>query len=689
MPVLQIQGIDAEYRDLMPDEDVLYSELPQDEQYFRRTEIPFTDDQLVDIANREYTYTDAQKRWVAREEWRMDNGVYAMINGKLTFIPGSCYGYVNYWTLETGQKPDYRNCTRKIFLLKEYLIFKTPVLALTRGKSRRKGATSEGTFFEWWICGRKEEKIGGMVSYSDDSVAKIFKMLFMRGFTGMIPCFVQAFDSASENFLRFVEPVEKKRKGVPIKRTGLNSFIDYQATTLNAYDSGRLSYGLFDEFGKWEKVDINRYWAKVKSTLTVGSRKVGFGYIPTTVNPSNKGGANFRLFWEAANQNRINPKTGLPYGINTPSRVVRIFDSAAEGYEGCIDKFGESVIDDPVEPVMGNDGNWITEGARTKILRERDGLEGKELMDHRRDYPLDEYDMFAFELGQCEFSEDNLIAQLQWLEANPVYLRKCRLFREQVTLKNIFNDKEEKFNEIRYMDDDAGGWLLFEKPEKENLFDHRGRMRPLNTSRYSIGVDTIKSGFTTSGSTATICVFKKSHILNGIEKGLYPVALYMGKPRLMQHLFDEVLKACLWYGAKVNFEIDAGSSYYDYFVATNADLFLEWTPRVAIDPAKKHPLIKPGTESGNPYQFAMQLEVCKKYLDGTIPDGYNGNVHRVKFPIMLRQALEYNHADRTKSDVIISLMMALLPCFGSLDYVDPTPLKPKRILPTYKLKMAS
>lgn len=689
MPALHIQGIDAEYRDLYPDEDVLYADLPQEEQYFRRTEIPFTDDELVDIANREHSYTELQKRWLAREEWRMDNGVYAMINGKLTYIPGSLYGYVNYWTLETGQKPEYRNCTRKIFILKEYLMFKTQVLALTRGKSRRKGATSEGTFFEWWICGRKEEKIGGMISFSDDSVAKIFKMLFMRGFTGMLPCFVHPFDSTSENFLRFVEPVEKRKKGVPIKRKGLNSFIDYQPTTINAYDSGRLSYLLGDEFGKWEKVDVNIYWGKVKSTLTVGARKVGFAYIPTTVNPSKKGGANYRRFWDNANQNKINPITGLPYGINTPSRVVRIFDSAAEGYEGCIDKFGESVIDDPKEPIMGNDGNWIAEGARTKILREREGLSGEDLMNHRRDYPLDEYDMFAFEVGMCEFREDLLVAQLQWLEANPVFLRKCRFYREQVTKKNQFNTKEEKLDEIRFMDDDAGGWLLLEPPLRPNHYDHRGRMRPLNTARYSIGVDTIKSGFTVNGSTATICVFKKSHLINGEEKGLYPVALYMGKPRLMAHLFEEVLKACLWYGCKVNFELDAGTHFYDFFVASNADLFLEWTPRVAIDPTKRHPLIKPGTESGNPYQFAMQLEVAKKYFDGTIPDGYNGNVHRVVFPLMLRQALEYNHSDRTKSDIIISLMMALLPCFGTLDYVDPAPLKPKRLLPTYKLKMAS
>ncbi len=338
---------------------------------------------------------------------------------------------------------------------------------------------------------------------------------------------------------------------------------------------------------------------------------------------------------------------------------------------------------------MGNDGNWITEGARTKILREREGLEGMELMDHRRDYPLDIYDMFAFEVGLCEFKEANFIAQLQWLQANPVYLRKCRLRREQTTKKNLFNDRKEIYDEICFMDDEAGGWLLFEPPDAPNRYDHRGRMRPMNALRYSIGVDQIKSGFSTGGSMATICVFKKSHIVEGIEKGLYPVALYIGKPHLMQDVFEETLKACLWYGCKVNYEIDTGTHYYDYFWAKDADLFLEWTPRVAIDPVKKHPLIEPGSRSGNPYQFAMQLEVAKKYFDGTIPDGYNGNVHRVVFPMMLRQGLEYNHADRTKSDIIISLIMALLPCFGSLDYIDPVPLKPKRILPTYKLKMAS
>jgi hypothetical protein len=414
--------------------------------------------------------------------------------------------------------------------------------------------------------------------------------------------------------------------------------------------------------------------------------KVGFAYLPTTVNPKEQGGENYRQFWNEANQNAINPNTKEPYGLNTPHKMVRYLVPATEGYAGCIDMYGNSVVDDPAEPIMSNKGKLITEGARTIILRERSLKKDEQLMEHRRDFPLDEYDMFAFEVGQCEFNEKRFIEQLEWLRENQPYLRKCRIYREKVSKVNMYTNKEEHWDEIRFMDDDAGEWLLYKPPDKPNWYNHRGSISVLNTLRYSIGVDTIKSGFTINGSTATICVFKKSHIVSGVEEGLYPVALYMGKPRLMQHLYEQVLMACIWYGAKVNFEIDAGTSFYDYFVSKDAQMLLEWTPRIAIDVTAKRRFIKPGTESGNPYQFAMQLEVAKKYFDGTIPGGYNGNVHRVMFPIMLQQGLEYNHSDRTKSDVIISLMMALLPCFGTVDYLPSEMQKPRQILPQYKIE---
>jgi hypothetical protein len=696
MPILHIQGIDAEYRalkessvsedgELIEGEEILYADLPQDEQYFRRTEIPFTDDDLVAIVNKEHTYTALQTKWVEREKDRMTHGVHAMINGTLTFISGAMYGYVNYWTLETGDKPDYRNCTRKIFILKEYLIRDdVPVLAMTRGKSRRKGATTEGTFFEWWICGRNKEKIGGMVSYNDDSIKKIFQMLFLRGFRALLPCFVEDMDGSSETYVKFIKSVEKKKKGVNIKREGLNSYIDFMPTTINSYDSGRVSYLLGDEWGKWEKVDINAYWSKVKSCLRKGKKKVGFAYIPTTVNPKKKGGENFRKFWEAADQNAINPRTGNPYGIHTPSKVVRIFDSALEGYAGCIDKFGESVIDDPLEPVMGNDGDWITEGSRSVILKEREGLKDKELMDHRRDHPIDEWDMFAFEIGSCEFIEENFIDRITHLERNKAeaFWRQGRLYEEYDSLK--------KKTIVKWADDPKGDCFSQGFPEEDNLYtDTNGTIEPLNGSMYSIGADTYKNIFAEGGSDGAISVIKKSCIINGIETGLKPVFFYVGRPRLIKQFNRQMFLTCLFFGAKVNVEIDAGTWFYEDFLEWDALQCLEWTP--AVDLTKPKQKFLPGTQSGNPFELAKQLEVAKLYFDGNSMLVYNGNVHRVTYIPLLKEGLQYNHAERTPFHLMVSFMMALLPILGR-----PRPRggekssqKPKYIMPQKKIKLPS
>lgn len=688
MPKVTIQGIECSYRELRDGEEVLYSKLPQDEQVFASIGHPFTDDELVDVANKEHQYTSLQKEWKERQEKIFDDGLYAFIEGELTFIPGAYWCYVNFWTLEHGDKPEYREDDRLFFLFHEYLRLKTISLAVTRLKGRRQGATSIAMFFMWFVASRKEHQLCGLTSFNDSAAQDAFQKMFMFGLKSMLPCFQAEFDSDSENFIRFVKPVDKKKKGIlAVKREGLNSYCDYKSNVINSYDSGRQSYNVPDEGGKRNKLNINSYWSRLYKTFLIGSNKVGFAYLPTTVGSKNEGGENYKLFWKNANQYEKDKETGEPVGINTINRVVQYFVPATHCYGGYISKFGKSIVDDPVEPVLTNEGKYVTEGSRSVILRERARLEGEQLMEHKRDYPLDIFDAFAFETGACEFKEANFIAQLRWLEDNPVYLRKCRIYREQVSKENAITRKKEYWDEIRFMDDDAGEWLLFEKPIKENLYDHHGNLRALNTMRYSIGVDTIKSGFATGGSTATICVFKKSHIVNGVEEGLYPVALYMGKPRLMNHLYEQVLMACLWYGTKVNFEIDAGTSFYDYFVAKDAQLLLEWTPRVAIDVTARKRVIKPGTESANPYQFAMQLEVAKKYFDGTLIGGYNGNVHRVMFAIVLTQGLEYNHSDRTKSDVIISLMMALLPCFGTIDMKESElPKRPRSILPKYTMQ---
>jgi hypothetical protein len=656
-------------------------------------ESPFTEDELDDLVEISYDerskhYTPKQKDWVDREEKRMTygEGVYAYINGILTYIPASYWGYINHWTLEHGEKPDYREADRRFFVFMEYICFETEVLGITRGKGRRQGATSLGYYWQWWICGREKDKIGGSISYNDEIAQKNFKGMFMRGFREMLTCFLRDFDSAGENFVSFRKksPTGTK-KGVMRKRQGLNSFVDYLSNSVNSYDGGRVSFLLPDETGKYAKMNINTYWSKVSPTLKIGRKKVGFAYMPTTVNPKKLGGENFRQFWNDANQFAVNPNTKEPYGLNTPHKVIRYFVPATEGYVGCIDKFGASVIEDPVEPIMGNDGEWITEGSRSVILRDRAPKKDDQLMEHRRDFPLTELEMFAFEMGVCEFDYDRLYEQLTTLESEPPYLRRVRLIEHnEVTKAVIPNGKDRKKRWVSFMDDDAGNWLILEAPSTPNKFDYFGDViSPRNTHEYAAGVDTFRIGFAEDGSKGTICIFKKSRKVNGVEEGNYPVALYVGRPRLIQFLYDEVIKVCMWYGCKVNFEISAGDFFYGYFYEKHCSNLLYWTP--ALDPNKPHPKLKPGTESASPFELAAQLEAAKIFFDGNDPVSYNGHCHRVKFPTLIRQAMEYDHSARTPYDEMISLMMALLPVLKPRSFDKPQ-TKPIKLLPTYKIK---
>ena len=702
MSEILIQGISCIYRDLKEGEEILYSNKPQEEQFFNRVTSPFTDDELVEISSVEYElrkekYNKLQGEWVDREEKRMTygNGVYASIDGVVTYIPASYWGYVNHWTLEHGEKPEYREADREFFLFMEFLYFETQVLGLTRGKGRRQGASSIGYFWQWWICGREKDKKGGSMSFDDTAAQTNFQTMFMRGFKAMLPCFVRDFDSKAENFVRFVKPVESAKKGVIQKREGLNSYCDFKSNSINSYDSGRVSFLIPDETGKYHRINVNTYWSKVSATLKVGRKKVGFAYMPTTVNPKNQGGENYQQFWNEANQNAINPKTSEPYGLNTAHKVVRYFVPAYEGYAGCIDKFGRSIIDDPIEPIMGNDGLWITEGARGVIEKERSLKEGEQKMEHRRDFPLNEFDMFSFAAGVCEFNEENVRAQIKIMEDDTQYnnyWRQVRLVYKKEFIKSIFpNVKDKEKRVISSMDDAKGGWFILEAPINANQFSDTGFWQPKNTSMYQIGVDTTQDRIAISGSNPAITVFKKSHLIEVdgqlTETGLYPVALWVSPTRMDIHFDEEVLKACLWYGCKANYEIDRRTDFYRYFCQENCQSFLTWTPKIMQNPLKPNKAPEYGSRSGDPFQLAQMLQISKWYVDGDSNEIYNGHVHRIKHIPMLKEILYYDHLDRTKSDLFVSLQMALVAVFGEMKMPKIQEYKPKRLLPQYKIKM--
>ena len=702
---IEIYGATITLPELPKEEEIVNYDLPLKEQKWARKELPSFFDKVEYNKDKDLILTSKQEQYAAQEVRRCKNGVWYRIGNRDRFITGKYYFFLQYYFLEDGSAPEFREADRLYFLFYDYWFNVKWCLGNIRIKKRRQGASSqacsnllyEAIFYKNSNC--------GLISKTKDDSKDTFTQMVTAAYR-QLPVFlkpkqVNKEDSVTE--LVFAHKAQNSKEGVATAQKieeGHNSRINYKAPVLNAYDRGRMSYVLGDEFGKLpQDVPASRLLAIISKTLVRGVKRVGWIDMPSTVNEMTKGGGEqYKKIWDAANQFKRKP---------TINRIVRFFQPAYESYEGFIDAYGDSVINTPTEEQYkylvdrwvekDSNGECISElseddiklGAKNYVLvKLREGKLGEDLEEEIRMNPCTEEEAFMYAGMGCEFNSINIQDQIRKLEEDEPYLRQMRLVPETKVTKSIFPNKPDISEVIaKPMDDKKGGWFILELPNKPNYFKRSGGyLEPMNTSMYVIGVDTTKDMVTLHGSKPVICVFKKSCIVEGEETGMYPVAMWLADTRLDIHFDEQVLLACKLYGCKANYEIDARGDYYRYFSKENCQMFLEWTPKIAQNPVKRNPKIEPGTRSGDPFQLSMQLQIAKMYIDGTDNDVYNGHVHRIKYINLLKQLLKYDHSDRTKFDECIALMMCLLPIFGE----QQNPIKPMetiRFLPYKKIAL--
>lgn len=701
--VIEIYGSKIRLPDEPPQTEIINYGVERKYQKFVRATLPDFFEKVQYTKEDDLILTEQQEEYAKREVMRCKKGVWIMIGEKLRYITGKYYFFLQYYILEDGSVPDFREADRLYYLFHEYWFGIDWCLGNIRIKKRRQGASSqscsnllyEAIFYKNSNC--------GLISKTREDSQETFTQMVTAAYREL-PAFLkpkQVNKDDSVTKLIFAHKSQTIREGVASaikKNEGNNSTINFKSPVLNAYDRGRMSYVLGDEFGKYPKdVPANQLLSIISKTLVKGVKRVGWIDMPSTTNEMSKGGGDeYKKIWDKANQFIKKP---------TVNRIVRFFQPAYEAYEGFIDEFGDSVVSNPTEEQYNylvnrwveytEDGDLKSElceedirlGSRQYVLfKRREGLSGIDLEEEIRMNPCTEEEAFTYAGTGCEFNSANIQRQIKELEDSPIYLRQMRLVPEKEVVQSIFPNQKDKERLItKPMDDPKGGWYILELPNKPNHFRVSGNyLEPLNKPMYQIGVDTTKDMVSVHGSKPVIMVFKKSCIVNGEEMGLYPVAMYLEKTRLDIHFDEQVLLACKLYGCTANYEIDARGDYYRYFNKHNCGDFLEWTPTIARNPVKKNNKIEPGTRSGDPFQLSTQLQVAKMYVDGTDNNIYNGHVHRIKYISLLKQLLKYDHNERTPFDECIALFMCLLPIFG--EQQSPiVPQRPRQILPTFKI----
>jgi len=645
----------------LPDNDKSYVETWGTDdpklQKWRRKELPDIFDDIKKDEDGNAILNSAQSLYAKEEVRRCKEGFYFMSNGVLTYITGKHYFYLQWWKLEDDIYPDYRDADRRYFLFLNYWECVLWCLGIFRGKKRREGASSQATANLIYECIFYTNSNCGLVSKTQIDSRDTFTDMAAFGYQ-QLPIFLkprQLNREGSVTELVFAAKIDKKNNN----SKGLRSKINYRAPVLNAYDRGRMSRILADEGGKWPlDIPFSKFVAIVSKTLVKGAKRVGFMEAPSTVNEMTKGGGGqFKISWDGANQFKTN-------GKKTPNRFVTYFTPAYDNYEGFIDEYGMSVIDEPTpqqydylvkkwvvkDPITGDTVSEISEedirkGARAYVLSRRVGLVGELLEEEIRMNPMTVQEMFEAANTGCAFNSFNINKRKHELEENPIYKRKLIFTRNPDTQLVEFRDITD--NEKNFH------WEFTWLPKKENWNKKTfvgGVQMPDNTDDGAISVDSYSNsqGGRKYGSKACALVGRRSDVLDPENTGK-PIGMLYGRPSEKDILHSQVLLCSEFFGYLCWYEHTA-DDYDGFFKDRGRTGYLGRYPKSMIDPNKKDADRHRGTPI-TPFSLTKQLDNGISFFEH--------HSDKIDWVEILDNALLFDPYDRTKFDIIVTLLILI------------------------------
>lgn len=563
------------------------------EQYWRRIPLPDFFSEVEYDKDGNALLTKIQRDYAVEEVRRCKSGFWFMNNGKKTYITGKNYFYLQWWKLEDDIHPDYRDLDRRYFLFLNYWENVSWCLGVIVGKKRRQGATSVATSNIVYECIFFKNSFCGLSSKTQVDAKSAFTNMISFGYR-QLPVFLKPKqlnnkDSVSELVFAHKTVDIKGGKGGAIDTdTGHRSKVDYRAPSLNAYDSGRISRGLFDEGSKWPReVPFSTFISIVSKTLVKGAKRVGFLECPSTTNAMTNGGEEFKIVWDNANQ--------LKYD-KTPNRLVKYFTPAYDGYYGFIGRYGESVIDKPtdeqykylVENFVGA-GDLSEEdiklGAREYLLQRRVLLEGAQLEEEIRMNPFDEKEMFQLSNTNCVYNQIKINEQLDWLgwnsmteRGNLVWEGGDKFYRQKEREDGTI---ELELNRLIWVANENGkyekviGWY----PKVPNdVYEKNGFFVPNSNHSIRIGADPFKYDKTKDNRKSNCAAYAyqmRDHVNKNYPYSDMFVMRYVDRPSTTDLANDYVLRMAWYCGCKILFERNV-NHWKPYFAAQKCSGFLMW-----------------------------------------------------------------------------------------------------------------
>jgi len=551
--VISIQGL----RIALPKEpkECLQRHKNKSEQYWERNELPKPLSKIQSIFKWNDMPTEFKNQWVDYIESEFDKreyGTWFMSNGIPTYITGAHYMYLQWTSIDVGY-PDFRDANRILFLFWEACKADNRSFGMDYLKIRRSGfsfmSSSEcvntGTL-------AKDARIG-VLSKTGSDAKKMFTDKVVP-IANRLPFFFKPIQDGMDKpktELAFRIPASKITKKNMFESTndelyGLDTTIDWKNTDDNSYDGEKLLLLVHDESGKWIKPNnILNNWRVTKTCLRLGSKIIGKCMMGSTSNALAKGGDNFKKLYEDSNVLSRN-KNG-----QTKSGLYSLFIPMEWNMEGFIDRFGLPVFRKPSTPVLGIDNELIHNGAIDYWQNEVESLKNDPdaLNEYYRQFPRTESHAFRDESKQSIF---NLTKIYQQIDYNDSIIMDHHLTRGNLSWKNGAKDTEVMFNP-----DTRGRFYISWTPEKgihNNVESKNGVKYPGNKHMGAFGCDSYDISGVVGGGGSNGALHGKTmfHIDKGPVNEFF--LEYIARPQTAEIFFEDVLKACVFYGMPILIE---------------------------------------------------------------------------------------------------------------------------------------
>lgn len=532
------------------------------EQYWEPFEYPEELAKIKDMFEWHEYPEEFKEKWepyIEEEFKRRSEGFWFMNNGVPTWLPPKHYMYLQWQKIDVGY-PEFREANRIFFIHWHGCVADNRCYGNSYLKIRRSGFSNMAVADTIDEATQTYNARFGILSKSNADAKSMFTSKLVP-MAHKLPFFFKPLQEGMDkpkSELSYAVPSERITKKKLLNRTnqeakdevqslrGLDTSIDFKSTDDNSYDGEKLKRLIHDESFKWTRpANILNNWKVTKTCLRLGKKIIGKCMMGSTANALDKGGAEGKEIYYGSKIERRG-KNG-----QTPTGLYSLFIPMEWNTEGFIDIYGMPVMHNPEEPVMGSDGEWITQGAVEWWEDELDSLKDNPVLmnEFYRQFPRTEEHAFRDDAKTSLFNINKIYEQIDFNGDDP--LRDGMYMRGNFAWEGGIKDSRVVWNPDPRNGRFEVSWIP--PHELQNMITTRNGMKyPANDHLGAFGCDPYDISGTadkrgSKGSAHGRCGF---HMDNRAPVNQFFLR-YNARPPMAEIFFEDILMAIVFYGMPI------------------------------------------------------------------------------------------------------------------------------------------